>query len=617
MTPLRTLALAVATATMLGGCQPDATDRITELVPVASEVDGNYQVARGELDDPAAFDAEYAAKVKVRALECSRGRQFDWWADEAEVKLALAPARFCFEAADRELGHWVAWRRVGFRLGQPAARPVPATRVPLLAGDDAIVSAGFADDSAIAALRWKGHVRLVDTADGRVVRDFEAAGTGPVSVSPNGAVIAVGTGGTVTLFGADGRKLVEFVDVLGGDSAWLGDQLLAINSAGDGTLNVIDFEVGRATRLPELHDVHFVQRLEQRGRALLVGREGPAMFFDAPDGAANAPRVAVSGYGSMRPSFPRGASAITRAEKVYGLVPGGVFASQRTSTHDVVVHKLDGLPVEALQPTADPDVLLLTVRTGNGRATLAYSLSQRTLAQLDPAPTAGTRLAWVPALGRNIVYSGKAVLLPERVRTQAPQAVAAFVGGLPVPAKVEEVVADAAAPPPPAPVSQPRREPQDAPREGPYAIINGREVAIPNEPLSTSPPRARPIAPRNPRDKEPKGPSGQEQLIELVRDGTLRLGTQADLEAWKRKYEGTMRRGVGRDFDEKMGFATQFYVVQRDLTIPEDTTGGPIPVYIVPTHVPYPRGKVSHGIILDMRSGACVGFMCYSLNEGR
>jgi hypothetical protein len=630
--PRRCLALA-ALALLLGACAPDAEERINQLVPVAAEV---HELQRQVVADPLAdeaFEHEFAARLRMRAIECSRGQPVAWWTSDADLKATLAPQRDCFAAVDAALLQWLERRRIGFLLAQSPLFPPPPQAGPVLAGRStaagAVRHAAFANAAGVAAIAQEREVATFDTNTGNVIGWMDHAGAGPLSVSPNGRVVAIAVDGAVRLHEVDGSEFGVVAQAAQGRTWWLSDTVLAWNDAHDDTLNVIDFQHARHTRVPELTGVHGVVPVRDApGRVFALAREGAALLIVPPEGSPYQPTVSIAPLPGM--SVLEGDRAITPEGHVFGVAAGGVLQATRDGNAHHAMRlqgtmrqiELGSLPLQGLLPSGDPDRLLLALPGKVGPLWYAYTLSKRELAALSPPLAVDARLDYVPALRRNVMIDGNGVRVLERIGLANAEPLAVLekrhAGHLAtfVLADVEPAAPKPAAPPPKAapPPEPPKgpyamingREVPTAPVEapaGPYAVINGRVIEVPTTkaPARTTPP---------PTPGPPK--KGREALVEGLRSGVLRLATEADLNEWRRSYERHARHGVPREFNERIEHNTK-YVITGDYTIPDDLTGSASAVFILQSGAPFPNGEASHSPILDINSGACVGWVCRSL----
>ena len=126
------------------------------------------------------------------------------------------------------------------------------------------------------------------------------------------------------------------------------------------------------------------------------------------------------------------------------------------------------------------------------------------------------------------------------------------------------------------------------------------EAAIYYEPI---PPAKKPIA------VKPAAPPMT--LDQALRVGVIRPGTQSDIERFKSKYRATNQTERGNQFIDQLT-ARSLYVITSDYTFPGDGSyaGAHSVVLILEDGAPYPSGSSEHSMVLDMKSGACLGRIC-------
>jgi hypothetical protein len=353
-----------------------------------------------------------------------------------------------------------------------------------------------------------------------------------------------------------------------------------------------------------------------------------------PEGSPYRPAVSIAPLPGF--SLLEGDRAITGDGDVVGLAEGGLRKATRIAdgaglAFDGKLHEYDlgSLPLQGVQASGDPDRLLLALPGRVGPVWFAYTLSSHELAALEPQPAADARLEYVPSLRRNVLVGAGGVRVLDRIGLAKP---------VPFHVLEERFAADRSAfalvdVEPAAPRAAPASTPAEAiappvatePPKGPYAMINGREVptapaTMPAGPFAQINGRVIPVPESKPPVRAAPAPApgppkkGREALVDGLRSGVLRLATEDDLNQWRRSYEQHARHGVPREFDERIDIGTK-YVITGDYTIPDDLTGAASAVFMLGYGVPVPIGEASHSPILDLHSGACVGWVCRSLTE--
>jgi hypothetical protein len=101
-------------------------------------------------------------------------------------------------------------------------------------------------------------------------------------------------------------------------------------------------------------------------------------------------------------------------------------------------------------------------------------------------------------------------------------------------------------------------------------------------------------------------------LNDALRAYVIRPGTPGDLDRFKQRYASANNKAVGKNFDESF-LHRSLYVITSDFTYPEGLYGAHSVTFIIENRVPYPQGNPGHSVVLDMNTGACIGFSCSSL----
>jgi len=102
-------------------------------------------------------------------------------------------------------------------------------------------------------------------------------------------------------------------------------------------------------------------------------------------------------------------------------------------------------------------------------------------------------------------------------------------------------------------------------------------------------------------------PEGRAGLIEALRRGELRPGSQADIARW-----ATAARASGQSIETERltGGAMDVFVIEKDFVVPGRLTGAHAVIFVLDAGRPFPRGDLGHSVILDVPSGGCIGVTC-------
>ena len=102
-------------------------------------------------------------------------------------------------------------------------------------------------------------------------------------------------------------------------------------------------------------------------------------------------------------------------------------------------------------------------------------------------------------------------------------------------------------------------------------------------------------------------PEGRAGLIEALRRGELRPGSQADVERW---VAAARASGQSIDPGRLWGGAMDVFVIEKDFIVPGRLTGANAVIFVLDSGRPFPRGDLGHSLVLDVPSGACIGVAC-------
>ena len=160
----------------LTGCSPDllftfsTEDKITASIPPSTAV----MISKAALLEQAGgpqkkeIENEYAARMKLRALNCGKGASISLFASKEEVKKQVGNAT-CFAAADKDIEKWLGLCRVGIVAAKPPLRTIPATAPAFILGGAFIQSARFAENAGVALLETQKSIQIVDIETSNVI----------------------------------------------------------------------------------------------------------------------------------------------------------------------------------------------------------------------------------------------------------------------------------------------------------------------------------------------------------------------------------------------------------------------------------------------------------------
>lgn len=425
------LVLALSGCDRLQQIGSSAEDRINRAVPVAGDTTDSKQAyddaAKSLSVDAAAMEAEYAARLKVRALECGHGYTPSMLASDDDIRTALNDKE-CFAKADAELQQWIGLRRIGLWLAAPPLRPIPGKPPAMLVGADLIREVSFAERAGVALLQSAKHYSVLDLATGDVIHTAEVGNGEPVTaLSPNGRLFVgggAGRGDAAVYESATGALLATFSGVRSHQLYWVAD-VGAIHANERGAdLTFIDFTTGRESRIPmtvgNLDGIAPMPGATRRYAVLAFNRHGVVEIKPGPQGWS---AVLISETKVDSPGgWSRASGLSADGKRLYGSAQHlKLLDLPSMKSHTVT---LDPLYVQAVVATPDPDRLLLTGffrgAPGQGAKQYLYSISQRTLAEVDGKALVSTRFIYIPTLRRNAVIDRSKIVVIDAIAAAAP-----------------------------------------------------------------------------------------------------------------------------------------------------------------------------------------------------
>ena len=608
------LSLVVA---LLTGCG-SAEDRINAAMPLGADVlaakEAFDRTAAAASIDAKSADAEYRARLRMRALECARGFEPSLLDTRDSIRESLGDTR-CFTEADAELKTWLSVRRAAWLAAMPPLRAAGKTVPGVIAASDRIESVVPAQAAAVALLQLGDRYELVDLSDGSVIRSGGERLAVP-SLSPNGRVLAVRKSGAIDVVDAEAGDTLASFPARGSDRAfWLDGHGLVYRVGSGEQLAYFDLASATESNIPLAgYGPSAVERVPgDAERYVLVGGERAGLVDLACVAAKCTPKLVQEAR--IGPTLHRDFGAALAGR---GLIQPGSAGLQRINVDTLQANTIEFGPMRVmqLQRTADPDRLLVTGFGGSGDLGMyLLSLSRGTLAAVRTRELLSSRTAYLPALRVSVVIDGAKLVPIRQWPTDAPRPLASLVSEWQLQAQTERL--EQAARVEQAALLRPRGAAPDAVggawsmagADAGWAGIEDAAASLaPGESVTFGASGARRSSGRAP----PALPPSRAGLAEAVRTGRLRLGNAGDIDTWKRSYRVKTGRDVGKSFDGMLrGLPT--YVITRELTLPAGLTGANLAVFVRPAGAPFPRGDAGHSVILDVASGACQGSLCRNL----
>lgn len=437
--PIAAAVLLTAGALALGGCGigKSVEQRINAAQPVAAEVLSAKaaldEAAKAQSLDARAIDADYEVRMTSRADLCAHDYRPSFIATTTHVHEALTD-KTCFANADDALQRWLMWRRIGLLLAAPPLRPIPQLPPTVILASAPIEQAGFAKGAGVAIIQTAQHWEAIDLGNGATIAHGQADSIAPGSVSPNGRVFLARIGDDAQAIDtASGKTLgtiprvdaaaIAWAGVAGvfykpawmpgrRDSQQLGPVFVDAVAGTQTPIAMASGAVSHAIALPG-SDQRYALMAETRLAVVRLVSKGDH-------------RVAV--VLSEREAPPSTTWATSHADLT---ADGRLWfgATHHLNLLSLATLEAKDLPTDPLRlrdaiATPDPDHLLISGdfpdAPGQGIEFALFSLSQHTMARVDPARLLSPRVIYIAALRRNAAIEDKRIVLLDGLPSAAP-----------------------------------------------------------------------------------------------------------------------------------------------------------------------------------------------------
>lgn len=461
------LLIAVALfSTLLAGCGvserfDSPENRINAAVPPDSGVQAVRQRLLAEIADQPevqrALEPAWAARLRLRALSCSRDYTPTWRDSKADVHARLSN-NGCFADTDRELQRWLGLQRLRLMLGQGPLRQVPQDLPQMISRPEPVSTLVVARDAPVALLRNSNGFEVIELGTGRSVFK-EPASQGPyvtLDLSPNGRVFTMAMSGKVVIRASEGGEtLVELQQTNG--VIWLDSHVVAFRN-GANSLRLLDLATGDDTAVPGAGSSY--SNLAARapglpGRFDLFVHRGLDQIEVVNEAGRYEARLVAEKRTESGLGFASNTGGMSADGKVWMDAHQGLrIVNLNTLELEEVSFKPVG--TQAAWPTPNPDefVLAMHLPTGDGVTSrinyYVYNHRGGTLAQVTRDQGASTRYQYVPSMKRLALIDDKTIRFIEKLPTSEPQptdkVLAAFIDEMNQ-RRLAAALADQAAPP--------------------------------------------------------------------------------------------------------------------------------------------------------------------------
>lgn len=436
--------LMLSAAPLLSACGlrerlESAENRINRVMPPDSGVQAARQLlltqTAGQPDVQKALEPLWAARLRLRALTCSRDYNPTWRDSDADIRARLANTT-CFADYDRSLQRWIGLQRAKLMLAQGPIRPALQSPPPQIFHREFITAMITARDAPVVLLRGQTGFDVIELASGRSL--FKEPGSQNVQVlmdvSPNGRLFTQAASGKVAIRATEGGETV--VELAPADGIiWLDNNVVALRSNNSMSLRLLDLASGEESTIPGAGNGHAYQAAPVPG--------APNRFNLFVNSRVDQIEIVNSGG---RYEAQLRAEKRTKSGGGFALNTGGMSADGKVwidghqgvrvlnlETLELDEPSFEPVGTQTAWPTSDPSEFLLSMHlpTGDGITSrfnyYVYNYRANTLAPVTREPNASTRYQYIAAIKRLALIENQNIRFIDKLPAGASQPVAAVV----------------------------------------------------------------------------------------------------------------------------------------------------------------------------------------------
>jgi|GEM_PF-1875750 len=441
---MRALGIVLWLASLLTGCGlVERFDAVDQRINAAIPPDSGVQAARQRLlaqvaDEPdaqKALEPLWAARLRLRALSCSKDYAPTWRDSTADIRARLGNSS-CLTDMDRSLQRWLGLQRVSLLLAKGPIRPGSQSLPPMIAYRDFITRMVPAREAPVAILQSRGGFDVVELTSGKsIFKEDAQQGAQLMDMSPNGRLFTQTAMDKVVVRSTEGGEtLVEFPQVEG--LVWFDGKVVGLRSSASQELRLLDLAAGDDAPVPSPGSRHTY---------LAVRASGAPNRFNLfmLNGIL---QVEIENAGGRLEAQVRGEKRTSGGASFFG-DPGSMSADRKVwidGHQGLRLLNIDTLEVEEVSlkpvgtqrawPTASPDEFLVAMHlpTGDGVTShfnhYLYNHRAGTLARVTREAGSSDRYQYIASVNRLAVIDNRSIKYIDQLPASDPQPVATMVG---------------------------------------------------------------------------------------------------------------------------------------------------------------------------------------------
>lgn len=375
------------------------------------------------------LENEYAHRLKLRALSCSKGYSPSWFASAEQIRSSLTD-RTCFAEADASIARWLGLFQVGILLAQPPLKPIPDNPPKFLLADSHITNAHFARNAGVGLFELHDGIQIVELGTGKtILKDKKTGYSQNNTLSSNGRVFATGSGSGMKISSVEtGQILIDMPNVRLDQFHWLGEEAALYRRDREKTF-LADFLNAKEVPLTAVQD-HVGRTLETTNKSEFLIGGNRTLLKIRIDRSGKETSVTLleekkisNGWGTQSSGVTVDGTRFFNANRELTLISLASMEAETISFDPYFMH--------VAVATADPDKLILSGVVQNlsssKRQCHVFSISQRTVTAVDMSAFSSERFIFVTPLKRIGVFGGQKIELIDNLPTAETQSLENFV----------------------------------------------------------------------------------------------------------------------------------------------------------------------------------------------
>lgn len=404
---------------LIAGCGKSNEELINAAVPLALSTAKARDAFVREASATGHNDAidDFDPQMEARARACAPG--YVPSGNDTEATRRAIGNEDCFTAADAKLEQWLGARRVGFLSVMNPIRKVPEQVPAQLSGTDEIRAVDFASDAGVALLAYGKRFQLFDLGTGTAI------GTGGSdeyciwwTLSANGRIAYCRAKAMLYAYVAETGELLLALPNYNGNFPVhvVADRGLVYSAADAPSMRFLDFGTGNSSAFP-VSD-HGIDGLipipgEELAFAVIMLKLKATVNFEEGDDGLVARVSGESESGGFPIDFIR-PEALVGDTVYYSGIDDWSLLKLKLPLLELQKVSLKPFDVAMVVPTADPDKLLLFLRSGQfGQDWFQYSQSNGQLARLQLKVEG--RIRYISTLKANAWFDGTRLMISKGI----------------------------------------------------------------------------------------------------------------------------------------------------------------------------------------------------------